>query len=172
MQLIYQWIDKYRSINDNNLLNNLELNFHHKYRFKYDGKDKLEFEILEKTNYIDTYYKENQYYSMIVGKNGSGKSSIFEMLYNGINISLDMKSRKEKIRDKFIAIFLHEDKFLFYGFKINNLFIDIRKNSLIITLLLVLYYYHYFQFKLKNQISFKTNKPSKSVHLIFNITQN
>lgn len=48
MQLIYQWIDKYRSINDNNLLNNLELNFHHKYRFKYDGKDKLEFEILEK----------------------------------------------------------------------------------------------------------------------------
>lgn len=120
MQLIYQWIDKYRSINDNNLLNNLELNFHHKYRFKYDGKDKLEFEILEKTNYIDTYYKENQYYSMIVGKNGSGKSSIFEMLYNGINISLDMKSRKEKIRDKFIAIFLHEDKFLFYGFKING----------------------------------------------------
>lgn len=120
MQLIYQWIDKYRSINDNNLLNNLELNFHHKYRFKYDGKDKLEFEILEKTNYIDTYYKENQYYSMIVGKNGSGKSSIFEMLYNGINISLDMKSRKEKIRDKFIAIFLHEDKFLFYGFEING----------------------------------------------------
>ena len=46
-------------------------------------------------------------------------------------------------------------KFFFYGFKINNLFIDIRKNSLIITLLLVLYYYHYFQFKLKNQISFK-----------------
>ena len=45
MQLIYQWIDKYRSINDNNLLNNLELNFHHKYRFKYDGKDKLEFKI-------------------------------------------------------------------------------------------------------------------------------
>lgn len=120
MQLIYQWIDKYRSINDNNLLNNLELNFHHKYRFKYDGKDKLEFEILEKTNYIDTYYKENQYYSMIVGKNGSGKSSIFEMLYNGINISLDMKSRKEKIRDKFIAIFLDEDKFLFYGFEING----------------------------------------------------
>lgn len=120
MQLVYQWIDKYRSINDNNLLNNLELNFHHKYRFKYDGKDKLEFEILEKTNYIDTYYKENQYYSMIVGKNGSGKSSIFEMLYNGINISLDMKSRKEKIRDKFIAIFLHEDKFLFYGFEING----------------------------------------------------
>ncbi len=120
MQLIYQWIDKYRSINDNNLLNNLELNFHHKYRFKYDGKDKLEFEILEKTNYIDTYYKENQYYSMIVGKNGSGKSSIFEMLYNGINISLDMKSRKEKIRDKFIAIFLDKDKFLFYGFGING----------------------------------------------------
>ncbi|AXH16206.1 hypothetical protein CP985_00425 [Malaciobacter mytili LMG 24559] len=120
MQLIYQWIDKYRSINDNNLLNSLELNFHHKYRFKYDGKDKLEFEILEKTNYIDTYYKENQYYSMIVGKNGSGKSSIFEMLYNGINISLDMKSRKEKIRDKFIAIFLDEDKFLFYGFEING----------------------------------------------------
>ena len=120
MQLVYQWIDKYRSINDNNLLNNLELNFHHKYRFKYDGKDKLEFEILEKTNYIDTYYKENQYYSMIVGKNGSGKSSIFEMLYNGINISLDMKSRKEKIRDKFIAIFLDKDKFLFYGFEING----------------------------------------------------
>ena len=120
MQLVYQWIDKYRSINDNNLLNNLELNFHHKYRFKYDGKDKLEFEILEKTNYIDTYYKENQYYSMIVGKNGSGKSSIFEMLYNGINISLDMKSRKEKIRDKFIAIFLDKDKFLFYGFGING----------------------------------------------------
>ena len=120
MQLVYQWIDKYRSINGTDLLDDLELNFHHKYRFKYDGKEKLEFEILENTNYIDSYYKENQYYSMIVGKNGSGKSSIFEMLYNGINISLDMKSRKEKIRDKFIAIFLHEDKFLFYGFEING----------------------------------------------------
>lgn len=120
MQLIYQWIDKYRNINNTNLLDNLELNFHHKYRFKCDGKDKLEFEILEKTNYIDTYYKENQYYSMLVGKNGSGKSSIFEMLYNGINIYFDMKSKKEKIRDRFIAIFLDEDKFLFYGFEING----------------------------------------------------
>ena len=31
-----------------------------------------------------------------------------------------MKSRKEKIRDKFIAIFLDKDKFLFYGFGING----------------------------------------------------
>lgn len=58
----------------------------------------------------------------------------------------------------FVLMFCFSSLFQFvfcYGFKINNLFIDIRKNSLIITLLLVLYYYHYFQFKLKNQISFK-----------------
>ena len=120
MQLVYQWIDKYRNISNTNLLDNLQLNFHHKYRFKYDGKEKLEFEILENTNYIGSYYKENQYYSMIVGKNGSGKSSIFEILYNGINLSYDMKNKKENIRDRFIAIFLDEDRFLFYGFEING----------------------------------------------------
>jgi len=120
MQLIYQWIDKYRDIKDDYLLNNLGLNFHHKYRFEFDGKNELKFTVLEDTKYIDSYYKENQYYSMIVGKNGSGKSSIFEMLYDGMNISYDMENKKENIIGRFIAIFLDEDKFLFYGFKINE----------------------------------------------------
>jgi len=120
MQLIYQWIDKYRDVKDDYLLDNLGLNFHHKYRFTFNGKEDLKFTVLEDSKYIDSYYKENQYYSMIVGKNGSGKSSIFEMLYNGINISYDMKNKKENIRDRFIAIFLDDDKFLFYGFEING----------------------------------------------------
>ena len=31
-----------------------------------------------------------------------------------------MKNKKENIRDRFIAIFLDEDRFLFYGFEING----------------------------------------------------
>lgn len=120
MKLVYMWIDKYRENKDGYLLDSLGFNFHHKYRFEYDGKNKLTFSILEESQYIDSYYESNQYYSMIVGKNGSGKSSIFNLLYNGVNISLNMKTKKENIENMFIAIFLYDDKFLFYGFKINK----------------------------------------------------
>ena len=105
MQLVYQWIDKYRNISNTNLLDNLQLNFHHKYRFKYDGKEKLEFEILENTNYIGSYYKENQYYSMIVGKNGSGKSSIIDLFIDSLNqIS---KAKNRTMLKKISAYFIH-----------------------------------------------------------------
>ena len=120
MKLVYMWIDKYRKNKEGYLVDNMGLNFHHKYRFEFDGKDKLKFSTNSKNDYIDSYYKQNQYYSMLVGKNGSGKSSIFELLYNGVNKYYDAKTKQRHIENRFIAIFLDNDKFLFYGFEINS----------------------------------------------------
>ena len=135
MKLVFMWIDKYRYIKDNYLLNDLNINFHHKYRFKFDGKDKLSFEIVEDSCYIDSYYPKNQYYNLIVGKNGSGKSSVLELLYNGVSIVNDFSNYKEinhgdstikqykmRVDRKFFVIFYDEYKeyFLFWGAKIEN----------------------------------------------------
>jgi len=123
------WIESFRG------MTNLGLNFYHKFRFEFNGKDKLSFNLINNTDHIDKYYPNNQYYNILVGKNGSGKSSVLELIYQGVSTVIDFSKRKEvefngyplqvhliKINKKIFAIFFDESKnlLLFWGAKINN----------------------------------------------------
>jgi len=108
MKLVYMWIEDFRG------MTNLGLNFYHKFRFEFDGKDKLNFKLINNTNYVDKYYPTNEYYNILVGKNGSGKSSVLDLLYNGVNDT--------KKYNKFFAIFFDSEnnEFSYYGIKLEK----------------------------------------------------
>lgn len=79
MELVYCWID-----NNESNLKDIELNFSGEYTLKYDKLDKRLY-ITKNKNYIKNFFnKENdntiKSITGIVGKNGSGKSSILEYI--------------------------------------------------------------------------------------------
>jgi len=81
MELIYFWVEKYKNIE------NQGFNFSSRLQCSYD-KDTNKLTVIENKNYVNIF-PNNINITAIVGKNGSGKSSVFEffstMLQNGIN---------------------------------------------------------------------------------------
>jgi len=91
LELVYLWIDKYKNIEKQGFC------FSPKYKCSYDP-DKKELNIEEKENYIPLFSEEDDIkVTAIVGKNGSGKSSIqeyiYKLLYNNSNKSDDKNNK-------------------------------------------------------------------------------
>ena len=83
MELVYLWVDKYKNIE------NEGFNFSPKFECSYDGENLT---ITENKNYVNIF-PDNINVTAIVGENGSGKSSIFEIISTfSYQDSLDKKS--------------------------------------------------------------------------------
>ncbi len=75
MQLLYIWIENYRNIEKQGF------SFSSEFLFKYDPEKKV-LTITDNPNYIPKFFGEDiSNVTAIVGKNGSGKSSILEFLF-------------------------------------------------------------------------------------------
>ena len=81
MELVYLWVEEYKNIHRQgfNFSPRFECKFHDEYDEKGKLKDNCKLEIKE-DEYIKDFFGENINVTAIVGKNGSGKSSILEIL--------------------------------------------------------------------------------------------
>ena len=71
MELVYLWVEKYKNIKEQGF------NFSPKFECEYkDGALKIE----KKENSLDNFFGDNINITAIVGENGSGKSSILELI--------------------------------------------------------------------------------------------
>ena len=73
MELVYLWVEEYKNIHRQGF------NFSPRFHCKYDP-DKNELTIDGNEGYIPSFFGENINVTAIVGKNGSGKSSVLEIL--------------------------------------------------------------------------------------------
>ncbi|NPA51432.1 MAG: AAA family ATPase [Aquificae bacterium] len=139
LQLIYMWIEDFRKI-----LKEVNLNFHSNFEFEFEPIKTQKFELpngeekesviegklkIKKFNPDDDFINEyfpNQFISLIVGKNGTGKSSVLELLED-----LEKKDRYIKhissdisfyFEDRFYCIFFEKEnkEFIFWGAKVNK----------------------------------------------------
>jgi len=78
MELVYLWVEDYKNIHKQGF------NFSSRFRCEYDD-EKNELTIDENDDYIENFFGENINVTAIVGKNGSGKSSIVEIFDNNCN---------------------------------------------------------------------------------------
>ncbi len=103
IQLVYMWIENFRT------LKNINLNFHSNFEFEFEPKiDEVKDEYgnvrnvinegtlkIKKFNpndeFVYRYFPENQFISLIVGKNGTGKSSILDLLYEETQVSTEYR---------------------------------------------------------------------------------
>jgi predicted ATPase len=96
MELVYLWVEEYKNIR------NQGFNFSPRFESKFDGENLTIYDKKEKDNkcknkdYIDNFFGENINVTAIVGENGSGKSSL-------LNIILEII--EEKIGKKYILVF-------------------------------------------------------------------
>ena len=93
MELVYLWVEEYKNIK------NQEFNFSARFECKYDGENLT---ITENKDYVSNF-PDNINITAIVGENGSGKSSV-------LNIILEIV--EEEIKNKYILVF--NDDFLQY----------------------------------------------------------
>jgi len=73
MELVYLWVEDYKNIQKQGF------NFSPRFRCEYDD-EKNELTIEENDDYIENFFGDNINVTAIVGKNGSGKSSVLEYL--------------------------------------------------------------------------------------------
>ena len=75
MELVYIWVEDYKNIQKQGF------NFSPKFKCHYD-EEKNELTIDENDDYIPDFFGENINVTAIVGKNGSGKSNILNVIIN------------------------------------------------------------------------------------------
>jgi len=101
MELVYLWVEGYKNIQKQGF------NFSPRFECSYDEKTN-ELTIDEKEDYV-SIFPENINVTAIVGKNGSGKSSILEMISNKHEDS-NYKYSKKKI--KFFSIYFSDNLYI------------------------------------------------------------
>ncbi|CAA6821196.1 MAG: Unknown protein [uncultured Sulfurovum sp.] len=106
MELVYLWVEDYKNIQKQGF------NFSPKFSCAYDEKNN-KLTIDENDDYIENFFGENINVTAIVGKNGSGKSSLLEILTN----SLSTNNEKNyvfvdpRIDCKFFLIYQYEGQY-------------------------------------------------------------
>ena len=116
MELVYLWVEKYKNIKKQGF------NFLPRFECKYeDGKlticdkkdkkckDKKECQNFCNESYMDNFFGNNINITAIVGKNGSGKSSILEFILDRL------ASKDEVVPKKFIFLYLYNEKLYEYN---------------------------------------------------------
>ena len=73
MELVYLWVEDYKNIHKQGF------NFSPRFNCKYDP-DSNEITIDENKDYVPDFFGENINVTAIVGKNGSGKSSVLKLI--------------------------------------------------------------------------------------------
>lgn len=100
MELVYLWVY------DFNGLENREFNLSGKFNFSF----KLNTEVLtiqynqKFEQNIKNYFPNNIMVNLIIGKNGSGKSSLLELIKNGANSSYDITTKQASVYPYYFAI--------------------------------------------------------------------
>jgi len=102
MELVYLWVEDYKNIQKQGF------NFSPKFDCKYDP-DTNELTIDENDDHIENFFGDNINVTAIVGKNGSGKSSVLEFILDRL------ASRHDIYPKNFIFIYIHENKLHKYG---------------------------------------------------------
>jgi len=97
LELVYLWVEHYKNIKKQgfNFSPRFECKFHDKYDENGNLLDDCELEIKPK-EHIENFFAENINVTAIVGKNGSGKSSVFKCLKKYIN---NIYSSEEQLDD-------------------------------------------------------------------------
>jgi len=123
MELVYLWVEDYKNIHKQgfNFSPRFECKFYDKYDENGKLKDNCKLEIIEKKEdeYIKSFFGENINVTAIVGKNGSGKSSILKSLrlWENKNINVfvlfyDIKEKKFIYKSKNINVDLDKEKII------------------------------------------------------------
>jgi len=98
MELVYLWVEDYKNIHRQGF------NFSPKFDCKYNP-DTNELTIDENDDYIENFFGDNINVTAIVGKNGSGKSSVLNHVYSILN-------NRENMVGNFFCLYRKDNEFL------------------------------------------------------------
>ncbi|MCD4758614.1 MAG: ATP-binding protein [Arcobacteraceae bacterium] len=123
MELVYLWVEDYKNIK------NQGFNFSPRFECKYD-EDRNELTIDKNDDYV-SIFPDNINVTAIVGENGSGKSTIHEIINNAIFEIFDKfdKKTEEMFYDKCLYEYKNIILFLKEGKKIYSIVAGKTKNS-------------------------------------------
>ena len=117
MELVYLWVEDYKNIHEQGF------NFSPRLHCEYDDIKK-ELTIDENNDYISDFFGENINVTAIVGKNGSGKSSVLKnILENILKILFRKDANVSSSFEKFIKLFIvknNEKVYILYQGEIAN----------------------------------------------------
>ena len=103
MELVYLWVEDYKNIRKQgfDFSPRFECEFFPEYEKDINGKEKLKDNckliIKPKENYVEDFFSKNINITAIIGENGTGKSSVLEIIKYGSSLNYDFKTKIETI---------------------------------------------------------------------------
>lgn len=118
MELIYAYVEKFSEV-----IEEQEFLFTQKFDVKYDKENRKV--LIKKMDYVKNFFGENiENISLIIGKNGAGKSTTLQLL----GMKMGDRRRKHNIKDKYFLLYhIEKDVFALEGYGL-DLIKDIVNN--------------------------------------------